>query len=264
MNRSETVEKIVESITGSGKYSNVYPGTIHRVAETMSTRFGKEKEVEKNVRKKLHQIYGAYFGEGVRGLADKGWDPERVNFILRSHVSTAERTGFYSEFYERIFSEAGEKGEKLKVYDAACGYNPFSADLFKEWILEYKCSDIDVELNTALNNFFAEKGLLNFSSENRDLLSEPADLSGYDAVFLFKTLSCIERQEKGSARKILDQALRARRAIVSFPLKSIGGREKGMGDNYTRFMEDLITGRELNITQLVFPNELVFVLRNGS
>lgn len=264
MNRSEIVERIVETITESGKYSNVHKGTIRRVAEIMATRFGKEKEIEKNVRKKLHQIYGAYFGEGVKGLAEKGWDDERIMQILRSHVSTAERIGFYREFYERIFELLGPAEKKFRIYDAACGYNPFSAGLFSERIEEYVCSDIDVSLNKALNVFFSAKGLHRFRSENRDLLSEPVDLSGYDAVFLFKTLSCIERQEKGSARKILDQALRARHVIVSFPLKSIGGRDKGMEENYTQFMEGLVSGKDINVKQLEFPNELIFLLHSNA
>ncbi len=262
MSKVELVENIVASITASGKYSNVYVGTIRRVTEIMATRFGKEKEVEKNVRKKLHQIYGAYFGEGVKNLVEGGWDDARMDFILRSHVSTAERMGFYTVFFERIFAEVGSASEKFRIYDAACGYNPFSAALFSDRVEEYVCSDIDVNLNTALNLFFAARFTGKFRSENRDLLSEPLDMSGYDVVFLFKTLSCIERQEKGSARKILDQASLAKNAVVSFPLRSIGGREKGMGENYTRFMEELLVGKDLEVKQLEFPNELVYVLKN--
>lgn len=263
MSRDEMVARIVESVLSSGKYSNVHEGTIARVARQMAERFGKEKEIEKNVKKKLHQIYGAYFGDGVKGLGDKGWSDERVQFILRSHVSTAERMRFYKEFYDRIFAELGPPEKKFRIYDAACGYNPFSAEIFRERIEFYRCSDIDVALNSALNGFFGAKGLENFKSENRDLLSEPFDSFEYDAVFLFKTLSCIERQEKGSARKILDQALDARAVVVSFPLKSIGGKEKGMEENYTKFLEDITQGRDIFSKVINFPNEIVFIMGKG-
>lgn len=263
MSRDEMVARIVESILSSGKYSNVHEGTITRVARQMAERFGKEKEIEKNVRKKLHQMYGAYFGDGVKGLGEKGWSDERVQFILRSHVSTSERMGFYQEFYDRIFAELGSPEKKFRIYDAACGYNPFSAEIFRERIEFYRCSDIDVTLNSALNGFFGAKGLENFKSENRDLLSEPFDSSEYDAVFLFKTLSCIERQEKGSARKILDQSLDARAVVVSFPLKSIGGKEKGMEENYTKFLEDITQGRDIFSKVINFPNEIVFIMGKG-
>ncbi|GJQ33741.1 MAG: hypothetical protein HBSAPP04_25800 [Ignavibacteriaceae bacterium] len=260
MNRDEVIARIVESIRRSGKYSNVYEGTIIRIARMMAERFGKEKEIEKNAKKKLHQMYGAYFGDGVKGLGEKGWSDERIQFILTSHVSTAERMGFYSEFYDRIFAELGPPEKRFRIYDAACGYNPFSAGIFKERIELYRCSDIDVVLNEALNGFFAASGLDNFQSENRDLLSEPFDAGQFDAVFLFKTLSCIERQEKGSAKKILDQALKAAFVVVSFPLKSIGGREKGMEENYTGFVEAITMNRVIRKVTLNFPNEIVFIL----
>ncbi len=263
MNRDEVVARIVDSILRSGKYSSVYQGTITRIAHVMAERYGKEKEIEKNVKRKLHQMYGAYFGDGVKGLGEKGWSAERIQFILRSHVSTAERMGFYQEFYDRIFAELGPEEKKFKIYDAACGYNPFSAGIFKDRIDHYRCSDIDVVLNDALNGFFAASGLENFKSENRDLLSEPFEAGEYDAVFLFKTLSCIERQEKGSAKKILDQALNAAFAVVSFPLKSIGGKEKGMEENYTGFLDGITGGEVTGKTTLNFPNEIVFILKRG-
>ncbi len=261
MTKSEVVARIVDSILRSGKYSNVYRGTITRIAGMMADRYGKEKEIEKNVKRKLHQMYGAYFGDGVKGLGEKGWSNERIQFILRSHISTSERMEFYQEFYDKIFAELGPADKKFKIYDAACGYNPFSAGIFKERIDLYRCSDIDVVLNDALNNFFTASGLDNFKSENRDLLSEPLNASEYDAVFLFKTLSCIERQERGSARKILDQALSAANVVVSFPLKSIGGREKGMEENYTAFLDDITSGEVNGKITLRFPNEIVFILQ---
>ena len=86
--------------------------------------------------------------------------------MLKSHVSTAERMGFYEEFYGKIFDVLGEPGKKYKIYDAACGLNPFSAFYFKERVELYHCSDIDVEANKEINRFFTENGLSNFSSEN--------------------------------------------------------------------------------------------------
>jgi 16S rRNA (guanine(1405)-N(7))-methyltransferase len=251
-------ERILRRLMDSGKYSNVYEGTLRKIISTMTLRFKKEKEIEKNVRKKLHQIYGAYQVLGIR------YQVLGIDEVLKSHVSTAERMGFYEEFYRKIFDVLGEPGKKYKIYDAACGLNPFSAFYFKERVELYHCSDIDVEANKEINRFFTENGLSNFSSENRDLMVDEIPFSDYDVVFLFKTLSCIERQEKGSAKKILHNALAAPIVVVSFPSKSIGGKEKGMVENYSNFLEELLEDIPHTKTILHFPTEAVYVIFKGS
>ncbi|MCZ2142798.1 MAG: hypothetical protein LC102_05170 [Ignavibacteriales bacterium] len=426
MDKEKAEERILEAIRRSGKYSRLYEGTIRRTIRMMLQRYNREKAAEKSVKKKLHQIYGAYISDefgSVLEFAGKGTDAnlsaelpynknrgtgingngmvpitesrnndfskngknkiededkivdsvggsgesstwksdrvekklrsqdriekiiyaqDRIEKILRSHVSTAERMSFYPLFIETIFSELAPNGEKLKIYDAACGCNPFMFVVYTEKIEKYRCSDIDVLLNQALNLFFAEQSnqKLNFSlsekksavdessraatpsgrdessraatpsgkdessraatpsgkdessravtpsgkdepsrvekssgktapkflSENADLLDNNINFSDYDVVFLFKTLSCIERQEKGSAQRILSNALAAKSVAVSFPSLSIGGREKGMSENYTAFLDELLMGISTSTGIFVkkksfqFPNELLFIL----
>ena len=263
MDKQLLSEKIYSSIKKSGKYSNVYEGTVRKIIEMMITRYGKEKEIEKNVKKKLHQIYGAYQVSAMNyellAMSYSVSGNELINKLLSGHVSTAERAGFYEEFYGRIFGVLGSE-RKYKIYDAACGFNPFSVGYFKDWVDVYHCSDIDVVLNDNLNKFFSDAGLVNFSSSNKDLTVDQINFADYDVVFLFKTLSCIERQEKGSAALILKNALAAKNVVVSFPSKSIGGREKGMAENYAAFLDSLIEGMELVKTDLIFPNEMVYIL----
>jgi len=258
-------ERILRRLMDSGKYSNVYEGTLRKIISTMTLRFKKEKEIEKNVRKKLHQIYAAYQILGIRfKVSGINSEISGINEVLKSHVSTAERMGFYEEFYGKIFDVLGEPGKKYKIYDAACGLNPFSAFYFKERVELYHCSDIDVEANKEINRFFTENGLSNFSSSNRDLMVDEIPFSDYDVVFLFKTLSCIERQEKGSAKKILHNALAAPIVVVSFPSKSIGGKEKGMVENYSNFLEELLEDIPHTKTILHFPTEAVYIIIKGS
>ncbi len=254
-------ERILRRLMDSGKYSIVYEGTLRKIISTMTLRFKKEKEIEKNVRKKLHQIYGAYQNSNINyKLLSISGGESGVDKVLKSHVSTAERMGFYEEFYGKIFDVLGEPGKKYKIYDAACGLNPFSAFYFKERVELYHCSDIDVEANKEINRFFTENGLSNFSSSNRDLMVDEIPFSDYDVVFLFKTLSCIERQEKGSAKKILQNALAAPIVVVSFPSKSIGGKEKGMVENYSNFLDELLEDIPHAKTVIHFPTEAVYVV----
>jgi 16S rRNA (guanine(1405)-N(7))-methyltransferase len=254
-------ERILRRLMDSGKYSNVYEGTLKKIISTMASRYKKEKEIEKNVRTKLHQIYGAYQVSGIwYKVSGIKFDGLNVDEVLKSHVSTAERMGFYKEFYDRIFGAIGEQGKKYKIYDAACGLNPFSVYYFKDRVELYHCSDIDVEANNEINRFFTENELVNYSSSNRDLMVDEIPFSDYDVVFLFKTLSCIERQEKGAALKILMKALAAKIVVVSFPSKSIGGKEKGMVENYSNFLEELLQDIPHTKTVLYFPTEVVFVV----
>jgi len=58
----------------------------------------------------------------------------------------------------------------------------------------------------------------------------------------------------------LIEALRAKQIVVSFPVKSIGGKSKGMPVNYERILYDLIHGKGWQVTKLLFEMELVFAI----
>jgi hypothetical protein len=49
--------------------------------------------------------------------------------------------------------------------------------------------------------------------------------------------------------------------VVSYAIKSLGGREKGMLDHYRQQFFDLVAGRQWFVEQLVFKTELVFVVK---
>jgi 16S rRNA (guanine(1405)-N(7))-methyltransferase len=57
-------------------------------------------------------------------------------------------------------------------------------------------------------------------------------------------------------------AIRARHAVVSFPRRTLGGRDRGMEATYRARLDRLVTEAE-RVTECVeasVPNELVFVL----
>jgi hypothetical protein len=93
----------------------------------------------------------------------------------------------------------------------------------------------------------------------QDILCQPPD-DPADVAFLLKTLPCLERQEKGSSRRLLE-ALRARHVVVSFPVASLGGRGKGMRENYERGFAEMAKDGPWQIERLTFPTELVFVVK---
>jgi hypothetical protein len=69
----------------------------------------------------------------------------------------------------------------------------------------------------------------------------------------------LERQEAGSTRRLLDR-LNAPFIVVSFALKSLTGREKGMLDHYARQFPEMIADRGWRVQELLFETELVYLV----
>jgi len=80
-----------------------------------------------------------------------------------------------------------------------------------------------------------------------------------DVALLLKMGPSLERQEPGATAWLLDR-LNASSVVVSFAVKSLGGREKGMLDRYGRQFLELVRGRKWRAERLVFETELVFVV----
>ena len=83
-----------------------------------------------------------------------------------------------------------------------------------------------------------------------------------DVALILKTLPCLERQEPGAGERVVREALeRARRVVVSFPARSLGGREKGMRETYADYAAGLAANLGLARTEIAFPTETFYVLR---
>ena len=78
-----------------------------------------------------------------------------------------------------------------------------------------------------------------------------------DVVFLLKSLPCLEQQEKGFGARLLREA-NARFAVISFPARSIGGRDKGMVRHYERFMKKMAGELGLSVSKHVYPTETFY------
>jgi len=100
------------------------------------------------------------------------------------------------------------------------------------------------------------------AAECADLTIEtPA--SQADTAYLFKLIPVLEAQRKGRGYE-LAKSLNAKFLVITYPLKSLGGREKGMAKNYAAQLENALQtgqlGRFTREAQAVIGNELVCVL----
>jgi 16S rRNA (guanine(1405)-N(7))-methyltransferase len=80
-----------------------------------------------------------------------------------------------------------------------------------------------------------------------------------DVAFLFKLVPVLEQQKKGLAYRLI-KSLNAKTAVITFPIKSLSGREKDMAKFYSsRFEQDLPEGFSIMRKETV-GSELVYII----
>lgn len=174
------------------------------------------KEFKKLVRKHLRRIHGVFYKDKSKGLTD--W-----HVLLKRHRSTSERYQHFTEVYQWI-----EELGMTTLMDLGCGYNPFSYTLFEN-IQKFYCVDINKEDKAIVNEFLNDNSLQG-SYEVKDLTKKEnydhiIELSkDYDIVLMLKLLDSLETLKKDISYSLLKD-LKSKYLVVSFPLKSISGKE---------------------------------------
>lgn len=272
----DLIDRVSSAVSASAGYRNIDAGFVRRIAEAEAAKGRSYKETVKAVKNKLHQVGGAYLG----GTMDyTGWlarlreaqgDLDRTREVCRGilerHASTRERLPFLDRFYTEIL--AGIETPRT-IIDLACGLNPVALP----WMglpvtVEYTAVDIYRDMIDFLNQFFSILGVLGRAVSGNALENEAPGMEtgkviefseGWDLALLLKAIPCLEQVDKAAGRKLL-QRIHARTMVVSFPARSLGGRNKGMDQNYTAHFLELIEGLGRQVRRIDFPNELVFVL----
>jgi 16S rRNA (guanine(1405)-N(7))-methyltransferase len=142
------------------------------------------------------------------------------------------------------------------VLDLACGLSPFALP----WMglgedTTYIPLDIDLELAKQTNRFLSKFGR-EATAGCHDLMSGLPAVHA-DVVLLLKTLPTLERQSTGSARDLLAR-FRTATVIVSFAVRSLGGRDKGMEDQYSSWFCEISPERRKQ--KFPYPGEIFYRL----
>ena len=172
---------------------------------------------------------------------------------MAHHASTRERLPILDSVYARIFDGLPPVHS---VLDVACGLNPLAVPWMR---LEHGATYHAVDIYADMMQFLgAALPLLDVQAhcEVRDVISDPPS-EPVDVAFVLKTLPCLEQVDKDAGRRLLD-AIRARTLIVSYPTRSVSGRNVGMAQQYAERFDALVAGRGWEIERLEFENELVF------
>ena len=263
-----TVE-IVERVRRSARYRDVDAGLLDRLAGEELPRARNVDDAVKRVKRRLHQAVGAYRGaadvdrvmEPIRAAwnGDLGDEPFRAacRTALARHASTAERLPHLDRFFAPIWDVTGVPAT---VLDLGCGLGP----LMLPWMglpadATYRACDVDRRSLEVVDGFLSLVGQ-QASVAARDVVAAGPPPGRVNVAMLLKLVPLLDRQDPSAAQRCLAE-LDAAHAVVSYPARSLGGRQRGMEATYRRRLEELVA--RLGITEVreaSVPNELVFVL----
>jgi 16S rRNA (guanine(1405)-N(7))-methyltransferase len=281
----EPLDQLVAAVQASARYRSVAEPLIRRLGERELAKRRSLKEAIKATKNKLHQVAGAYLDEprydawlselrtaweddGAATDALATMEARRqaaLRQVMARHASTRERLPILDQYYAQTLAGLGPI---RSVLDLACGLNPLAL----RWLpladdAEYVACDIYGDMMAFLGGYFAletahgRPGLRGLA-ETRDALAAPPQRHAELALIL-KAIPCLEQIDKSAGERLL-RATRAEHLLISFPAHSLGGRSKGMVENYeARFhelMEQTGIGARATITRFQFTTELAFLI----
>jgi len=263
------LDELVALVRTGKSYRSIDTTLVRNIGAQELAKGRSLKEAVKSTRSRLHQAGSAYQDVGidypglVRELASLSRsleDPAVQAFcrrVLGQHASTRERLPVLERFFGEVLAGIGEVES---VVDLACGLNP----LAWPWMpfgpqVGYCCCDVYEDMVAFLNSWFAHFDL-HGRAEVRDLTrgapQEPADLA-----LLLKTIPCLEQLDKQAGALLLG-SIRAHWLLVTFPAHSLGGRSKGMVQNYDVHFTALLAGQPWEVVHKdLIGGELVFLLK---
>lgn len=255
---------LVDKILNSKKYRSLYRPTVERIVNDIASRYP-AKLVEKAVKRRLHQIWGAYlirpdFKKLLTDIEKRLGKGESIKSILLPVLalqsSTKERIPILDEFYQKIFSLTGKPES---IVEPGCGLN----SLTYFWLpspIKYFGFDVDMGQIDFLNSVLALAKTKNAKVCLGDVFVDSFKVA--EMVLLLKVLPLFEHQVKGCSLSILKK-MECKYLVVSFPTKSLSGKNKGMKEYYEQQFKDLIKSEHWSVKKLEFESELVFVIKKS-
>jgi 16S rRNA (guanine(1405)-N(7))-methyltransferase len=259
------LDQLVETVRESAKYQHLSPEVIRRVGSLELAKYPRMKEAVKSTKNKLHQIGGAYlsekmpYGRWTAALEEVASDREallaKCREIMPHHASTRERLPILDEFYQVTL---GDIAPVQSVIDIACGLNPLTIP----WMpldpnAHYYAYDIYEDMIGFVQGFM---NLIGIQGE-----AEAHDMGAYipsqtvDLALILKTLPCLEQVDKQTSLRLID-GLNARHLLISYPVRSLGGSNKGMAENYEAHLERLLADKSWTVQRYEFKTELAFLV----
>lgn len=263
---NKLIDEVVADIQLKSKYHFILPEVIRNIAIEEAQKRNNFKEINKATRTRLHQIAGAYverkinYSTCIEELI-KTKENSKQEFlesslkIMRLHASTEERIPILSDFYRIVLEDIGPIES---ILDLACGLNPLSIP----WIpfcaeYTYFACEIFLDMIKFLNEYFSFNSISG-TAFGCDLTREIPKVDA-QVTFLLKTIPLLDQTDRSLARNIISQ-VKTKFVVVSFPIKSLSGRNVGMTNTYKNRFEEIVEGLEYAIKSFEFSNELVYLI----
>ena len=263
----DDLDRLVRAVESSPKYRFVEGQVVRRIGsrELLSGRGW--KEAVKETKRKLHQAgaaylegsidYGAWLGRLQAAAASP--DPNALRRVceqaMQLQSSTRERLPILPQFYAETL---GRLPRIRTVVDLACGLNPLAIP----WMplgsdAQYYAFDMYKDMAAFLHAFLSVVGIRG-EARAVDVLDLRLNQRA-DVALILKSLPSLEELDRAAAGRLLE-GLNAEHLLVSFPVRSLGGRNKGMLRNYEVHFRDLVRGRPWSVQRFEFATELAFLV----
>lgn len=266
MGQEKQLDLLVERVVAGQKYRCVSRDLIREVGARELAIRRNLKAAVKETKNKLHQVGGAYFETAIdyeQALVDLRAVKEDASAlrqacrdIMSLHASTRERLPIVDEFYKVVLANAPDIHV---VLDIACGLNPLALPWMPfDGQIEYFAYDIYADMIDFITEFFEIMNVRG-QAEVRNVIGNPPERPA-DLALILKTLPCLEQVDKSATGRLLD-AIQARYLLISYPARSLGGRRKGMVENYEAHFWEVAAGRNWMVQRFEFPSELAFLVQ---
>jgi 16S rRNA (guanine(1405)-N(7))-methyltransferase len=263
----DELDRLVQAVLKSPKYRNICQDVVRNLGARELAVQRSWKEAVKATKSKLHQVGGAYLDarmDYTRWLdelqaAATGEDTDSFHRAcweaMEHHSSTRERLGILDQFYELTLADLPAIDV---VLDVACGLNPLAIP----WMplgrdVLYYAYDIYSDMVAFLVRFMSIANVRG-QAQARDVTQSPPARRA-DLAFILKSLPCIEHLDKSASGRLLE-AINADHLLISFPVRSLGGRDKGMAHNYEARFWELMAGKQWSVQRFEFATELAFLV----
>jgi len=262
----ESDQDLIDEVSRSAKYAQLAGTLVSRVTSEEAKKYKSRQDIIQSARTRLHQLTGAYLTpkldyaqwlDKFQSLhSNDRAELESTSLqMMRLHASTYERLEVLPVFFQTTLAAISPVNS---VLDLACGLNPLAipwmplADGFT-----YYASDVVTPLVDFLWHYFEHFGINGDASVldlSYSIPHQPVQLA-----LLMKTLPLMEQIKHGLSQRILE-GLNARHILVTYPLRSLGGRRKGMEETYCSQFNELVAGHDWSVQEFSFPNEMAYLV----
>jgi len=261
------LDELVSAVMQGSRYQKLSPDLIRRIARQEMSRRKSLKEAVRTTRGKLHQTAGAYLGKKIpyeemnnelQSLPYDLSDPQAHSFCkqtMQYHASTRERLPILHDFFKEALEPIAPV---TSILDLGCGFTP----LCLPWMpvcedIQYYACDIYSDMIDFINSYF-HHFQLNGKTGLCDLGSSIPEQSAQLGLLL-KMIPCLEQTDKLISKQLLKN-INTDHILISYPVRSLGGKAKGMRQHYSQHFKSLIADTNWRSVEFEFETEIAFLI----